>query len=234
MKKKNILLLGSTGMAGHVVYYYLNRSNNYNIVNVSYRNKLVDDTIILDVKNLAALEALLLSVKPDYIINCIGVLIHGSINKENAIFINAYLPHFLKKTADKVHAHLIHISTDCVFSGKDGCYEENSFKDADYVYGRSKSLGEIDDPPHITLRTSLIGTELKLKGEGLFHWFMNQSGEVNGYTNSFWSGITTLELAKAIEFHMSSNKTSGIVHLTNGEKISKYELLKSVQSIWNI
>lgn len=234
MGKTNILLLGSTGMAGHLIYFHLKNTNKYNIINVSYRTKLEDDTIIQDVKDLAALEKLLLSLKPDYIINCIGVLIQGSNNIENAVFINAYLPHFLKKTADKMHAHLIHISTDCVFSGKNGSYRENSFKDADYVYGRSKALGEINDPPHITLRTSLIGPELKSNGEGLFHWFMTQSGEVNGYTNSIWSGITTLELAKAIEFQISSNMASGIVHLSNGEKISKYDLLKSVQSIWNI
>lgn len=234
MKNKTILLLGSTGMAGHIIYHYLESTNNYNIVNVSYRNKLTESSVILDIKNRQELEKLILEVQPDYIINCIGILIKGSGDNENAIYINSYLPHFLKKVADTIKAKVIHLSTDCVFSGKEGNYKEDSFRDADDVYGRSKALGEINDPNHLTIRTSIIGPELKPAGEGLFHWFMYQNGKITGYKNAIWGGVTTLELAKAIEYFLSNDKISGIVHLTNGEGISKYDLLKLFKSVWNV
>lgn len=233
MTNKTILVLGSTGMAGHMVYYYLENKKKYNIVNVSYKNKLTENSHIIDIKDNRELEQLILKVNPDFIINCIGILIRGSSDAENAIYINAYFPHFLKKIANKTNAKLIHISTDCVFSGRDGNYKEDSFKDADDVYGRSKALGEINDPMHLTIRTSIIGPELKFNGEGLFHWFMTQHGEVTGFTNVFWGGITTFELAKAIEFFIDNQSVSGIIHLTNGQQISKYDLLVLFKLIWN-
>lgn len=233
MTNKTILVLGSTGMAGHMVYYYLENKKKYNIVNVSYRNKLTENSHIIDIKDNRELEQLILKVNPDFIINCIGILIKGSSDAENAIYLNAYFPHFLKEIANKTNAKLIHISTDCVFSGRDGNYKEDSFKDADDVYGRSKALGEINDPMHLTIRTSIIGPELKFNGEGLFHWFMTQHGEVTGFTNVFWGGITTFELAKAIEFFIDNQSVSGIIHLTNGQQISKYDLLVLFKLIWN-
>ena len=232
MQTKTILILGSTGMAGHMIYYHLKNTNKFNVVNVSYRNKLTADSIIIDIKNKSDLEKLIMDTKPNYIINCIGILIKNSIDTENAIFINAYFPHFLKKVADKINGKLIHISTDCVFSGKTGNYMEESFKDAEDTYGLSKSLGEVNDVKHLTIRTSIIGPELKSNGEGLFHWFMSQQGEIIGYTNAIWGGVTTLELAKAIESYLTNESVSGIVHLTNGQRITKYELLKLFKSIW--
>jgi dTDP-4-dehydrorhamnose reductase len=233
MASKTILILGSTGMAGHMVYYFLRETTEFKVINVSYRKKLTDDSLILDVKNKSAVESVISEVKPDYIINCIGILIKGSADSENAIFVNAYFPHFLKNVADKVNAKLIHISTDCVFSGKEGNYKENSFRDADDIYGRSKALGEIDAPGHLTIRTSIIGPELKSNGEGLFNWFMTQSGSITGYTNAVWGGVTTLELAKAIVQIINHDTLSGIVHLTNGEKITKFNLLNLFKSNWN-
>jgi dTDP-4-dehydrorhamnose reductase len=234
METKKILLLGSTGMAGHMIYYYLKNTNRYTIINVSYRTKLTEDSILIDIKNSADLEELISTAKPDYIINCIGVLIKGSSDIENAVFINAYFPHFLKKIADKIDAKIIHLSTDCVFSGNEGNYKEDALKDAADIYGLSKSLGEINDAKHLTMRTSIIGPELKSNGEGLLHWFFSQHGEITGYTNAIWSGITTLELAKAIEYYLNNEIASGIVHVTNGEKISKYELLNLFKSVWNV
>ena len=143
MEKKTILLLGSTGMAGHILYYYFKNTKKYDIVDVAYRNKLTESSIIIDIKNKNELEKLIENVKPAYIINCVGILIKGSADTENTIYINAYFPHFLKKIADKINAKIIHLSTDCVFSGKDGDYKEDAFRDADDVYGRSKALGEI-------------------------------------------------------------------------------------------
>jgi dTDP-4-dehydrorhamnose reductase len=229
MKRKKILLLGATGMAGHVVYHYLHSTGKYNLTNVTFQNKLTDDSIVLDVTDGGAIENLIKEQSPEIIINCIGVLIKGSLNyPDNAIYLNAYFPHLLKKLSDKTDSRLIHISTDCVFSGKMGNYAETDFKDADDIYGRSKALGEIINEKDITIRTSIIGPELKKEGEGLFHWFMNQTGEINGYTEAFWSGITTLELAKAIDY-IIEQKTTGLVHLTNGEKISKFNLLSLIK-----
>ena len=118
---RKILLFGATGMAGHVVYHYLHNTGRYEIVNVVYRTPLTADSIVLDVRDTDAVMETVVKVKPDIIINCIGVLVKGSKeHPDNAIFLNAYFPHFLKKEADKIEAKLIHISTDCVFSGKKG------------------------------------------------------------------------------------------------------------------
>ena len=228
---KKILLFGATGMAGHMVYYFLRETKKYKIDNVVFRNKLTEDSIQLDVTNNNAVSKLVKTIKPDIIINCIGVLIKGSKeNPDNAILLNAYFPHLLKRLSDEVNATLIHISTDCVFSGKKGNYSEIDFRDADDVYGRSKALGEIINEKDLTIRTSIIGPELKENGEGLFHWFMKNSGNVNGYTNAYWGGVTTLELAKAIDVAIENNLT-GLVHLSNGEKISKFDLLNLIKKV---
>jgi dTDP-4-dehydrorhamnose reductase len=232
MQKKKILILGSTGMAGHMIFHYLDSLGQYDITDVSYRTQLTDQSILLDIKNKSALESLVAQIKPDFIINCIGILIKGSADTENAIYVNAYFPHLLKKAADLIGAKVIHLSTDCVFSGKAGNYEEQSFKDANDVYGRSKALGEIDEKNHLTIRTSIIGPEIKASGEGLFHWFMNQTGTITGFTNAIWGGVTTLELAKAIAFFIETNDASGIVHLTNGIDIAKYDLLNLIKNTW--
>lgn len=234
MNKQRILVLGATGMAGHIVYYHLIKEQGYDVIPVSYRTKLTDDTLIVDVTDKKALKDLIDDVKPNYVVNCVGVLIKGSAdNPANAIYINAFMPHYLKQLCEDVEATLIHISTDCVFSGKKGNYGESEFKDADDTYGRSKALGEIEDARHLTLRTSIIGPELKDKGEGLFDWFMHQKGEINGFTAAIWGGITTLQLAKAIK-QAIEHKLTGLLHVTNGAKINKYDLLALFQKIWNL
>ncbi|WP_368111815.1 dTDP-4-dehydrorhamnose reductase family protein [Bacteroides nordii] len=233
MIKKKILLFGATGMAGHMAYYYLRSTGRYDIVNVVYRTKLTDDSIVVDVTNKEAVARIVCESRPDIILNCIGVLIKGSKeHPDNAILINAWFPHLLKKLSDEVGAKLIHISTDCVFSGKKGNYTETDFRDADDVYGRSKSLGEIINNKDLTLRTSIIGPELKENGEGLFHWFMRQHGSVNGFNTAIWGGVTTLELAKAIDVAITQGIT-GLVQLSNGIGISKYDLLHLFRKIWN-
>lgn len=231
-KKKKLLLLGATGMAGHVAYYYLKSTGKYEIINVAFRNKLTEDSILLDITDKIATKQLVIKMRPDIILNCIGVLIKGSqMHPDDAIYINAYFPHLLERLAAEVNAKLIHISTDCVFSGQKGNYAETDVRDADDTYGKSKGLGEVINNKDLTIRTSIIGPELKQNGEGLFHWFMHQKGEVNGYTEAFWGGATTLELAKAIDKYIDLN-IIGLCHLTNGEKISKYDLLKLIKDIW--
>jgi len=223
---KKIIVFGATGMAGHVVYHYLNELGIYTMYNTSFRNKLTAESIICNVQKTEEVAQMLKMISPDYIINCIGALINESkTTPDNAIYLNSFFPNYLVRVANEIGSKLIHISTDCVFDGKKGAYDEDSFRDADDVYGRSKALGEIIDKRHLTIRTSIIGPELKSRGEGLFDWFMHQSSEINGYTDAFWSGITTLELAKSIEKALNNN-LSGLLHVTNGNKISKYELLQ--------
>jgi dTDP-4-dehydrorhamnose reductase len=118
-----------------------------------------------------------------------------------------------------------------VFTGNKGNYSETDFKDARDTYGLSKALGEVDNDHDLTMRTSIIGPELKEKGEGLFHWFMNQNGDINGFTKMFWGGVTTLELAKAIDAAIEQNIT-GLIHITNGQPISKFEMVTMFKDIW--
>ena len=233
MLKKKVLLFGATGMAGHIVYYYLQDTGRYELVNVVYRTKLTEDSMIVDVTDKNAVAEVVRKVRPELIINCIGVLIKGSKeHPDNAVFINAFFPHLLKKLSDEVGAKLVHISTDCVFSGKKGNYTEGDFRDADDVYGRSKTLGEVINDKDLTIRTSIIGPELKANGEGLFHWFMHQNGKINGFKTAIWGGVTTLELAKAIDIAIIQEKT-GLIQLSNGIGISKYDLLNLFKRIWH-
>ena len=225
MIQKKILILGSTGMLGHAVTNYFLKIDEYRVFNASFKNMLNDDSIILDVLDNSALEDCIYKIKPDIIINCIGVLIKGSNNIENSIYINACLPHRLKRIIKNTDSRIIHISTDCVFSGKNGNYKEDDLRDGDGTYAKTKILGEIIDEHNITIRTSIIGPEIKSNGEGLFNWFMSQSASVNGYLEAYWSGVTTIELARAIKWAIDNNIT-GLYHVTNNQSISKNDLLR--------
>ena len=226
--KKKVLILGSTGMLGHQLVNYFLKFDDYDVIDIAFRSKLREETIISDVTDKTAFEKVVTELSPDFIVNCIGILIQGSNNVENAIYLNAYFPHQLKKISKNIDAKLIHISTDCVFSGDKGGYIESDVKDGNGVYSQTKILGEIEDDSNLTLRTSIIGPELKDNGEGLFHWFMNQQGVISGFTKSIWSGVTTIELAKAVKWSID-NSITGLYHVTNNSSISKYELLKLFQ-----
>ena len=224
--KLRVLILGSTGLIGHQVFNYLNNINKYELFNISFRTKLNDNTIICDARNNKKFVNTIKLISPNIIINCIGVLIKGAnSDPENAIYLNAYMPHMLKKLSDEIKSKLIHISTDCVFSGeKSTSYNEFDFKDGKDTYAKTKGLGEVFNDRHLTIRTSVIGPELKTNGEELFHWFMNQKDEINGFTKAIWSGVTTLVLAEAINWAVE-NKISGIYHVTNNKIIDKFKLL---------
>ncbi len=228
--KDKVLVLGSAGLIGHQVYNYLKDSDNYELHNISYQNKIQDDTVLLDARNEQVFIDKITSISPKYIVNCIGILIDGSnADPENSIFLNSYMPHRLTRLADKINAKLIHISTDCVFSGdKKEPYIETDEKDGRGVYAKTKGLGEVISDKHLTLRTSVVGPELKNDGEELFHWFMGQSGEISGYTKAIWSGVTTIELAKAVKWSIDHHIT-GLYHVTNNSSISKYDLLQLFQ-----
>lgn len=223
--KKKVLVLGSSGMLGHQVVHYLSQFDEFSVISTIYRHNYLKNAIVLDVTQKNDLEKTIFQIKPDYIVNCTGVLIGGANdNTANAIYINAYLPHQIKDIANIINSKLIHVSTDCVFSGDRGQYTESDIKDGKDIYSKTKALGEIIDDKHITLRTSIIGPELKKEGEGLFHWFMGQTGEINGFTKAIWSGVTTIELAKAVKWSIESEVT-GLYHITNGTTINKNDLL---------
>ena len=221
-------------MIGHMLYYYLKETNKYNIYDVGNRNKLSDSTILADFTDKNSLKDILSKVQPDIILNCAGVLIsEANDNPGRAVLLNSYLPLMLESVTKGTATRLIHFSTDCVFSGLNGPYDEFDIKDADDKYGRSKALGEIINSKDITIRTSTIGPELNTEGEGLFHWFVSQEGTINGYSEVYWTGVTTLELAKAVDYLIESEFV-GLAHLTNGQSISKYELLVLLKNIWTI
>jgi len=198
----------------------------YDVVGIARRDGMFVDQV-LDVTDFPALENYFKALKPDVVINCVGALVaHTANDVASAILLNSYLPHRLSSLGRKLGYQLIHFSTDCVFSGKTGHYIENAFRDADTNYGRSKALGEVVNHQDLTLRTSIIGAELKTNGTGLFDWFMKQrSGVVQGYASHIWSGVTTLELAKVVEQAIQQGLV-GLYHLTNGKPIDKCALLK--------
>lgn len=225
-----VLVLGSTGLIGHQVFNYLFKTEKYLLSNISYRKKLNHETILCDVRNQDQFVEIVKSISPDVIINCIGILIKGAnLDPENAIFINAYFPHRLMNLADELNSKLVHMSTDCVFSGANEMpYIEKDFKDGKDTYAKSKGLGEIINKNHLTLRTSVIGPELKRDGEELFHWFMSQNGEVNGFTKAIWSGVTTLVLSKVVDWAIEY-KITGLYHVTNNKSIDKFTLLNLIK-----
>lgn len=228
---KKVLILGASGMAGHVIYSHLEAQLDLSVVGTTYANFLNNDCISLDIFDTQKVEKIINEIQPEIVINCVGSLIRESrISPDRTIFCNAFFPHFLRQITKKINAKLIHISTDCVFSGHKGSYSETDIKDAVDIYGLSKSLGEIEDRDNLTIRTSIIGPELKKNGEGLFHWFMSQNQSVNGFKSNYWSGVTTLELAKFICWVIEQPIT-GLLHLTNGMPISKYDLLQKINAI---
>jgi len=231
---KKVLILGSSGLIGHQVYNYLKDNSDFSLSNISHRRKLNSDTILLDARNEQNFFYHIRRIQPNYIVNCIGVLING-INQdlESAIFLNAHLPHRLEELANNINTKLIHISTDCVFSGmKKSSYLETDKKDGKDNYAKTKALGEVVSENHLTIRTSVVGPEIINGSEELFHWFMNQSGIIDGFTKVIWSGVTTTELAIAIKWFIDNN-TTGLYHLTNGIPINKYDLLHLFKNYTN-
>lgn len=218
------LVLGAGGMAGHVIAQYL-REHNYQVDTLSAKNAFDDDTYILDVTNKAKLEEFLASHSYDIVINCIGVLVKQSEEqKDRSVYLNSYLPHFLEMRYKNEPTKVIHLSTDCVFSGDNAPYKEDSMYDGELFYDRTKALGEIKNDKDLTFRMSIVGPDMQPAGIGLFNWFYAQHGEINGFTAAIWSGITTIELARGIEAAIEQNLT-GLYHLVPNQNISKFNLV---------
>ena len=223
---KKVLILGSSGLIGHQVYNYLKDNSDFVLSNISYTRKLNNETILLDARKEQYFIDQIRHIQPNYIVNCIGVLIsEAKQDPKIAMFLNAHLPHKLAKLANMMNAKLIHMSTDCVFSGmKKSAYLETDDRDGKDTYAKTNALGEVICENHLTIRTSVVVPEIINGSEELFHWFMNQSGVIEGFTKVIWSGVTTIELAKAIKWFIDNN-TTGLYHLTNGIPIKKYDLL---------
>ena len=229
IKMIRVLVLGSRGMLGHQVMKALdNHGDLFEVLDVSHKEKFRDRSIVCDLMDKGASKELIEGIRPDVIVNCVGVLIGGSEDSERAIYLNSYLPHFLAGILNSYGGKLIHISTDCVFSGLEGGYTEQHISDGTGTYAITKSLGEVVSQSHLTLRTSIIGPELKENGEGLLNWFLQQTGRVQGYTDAIWSGVTTLVLAEVI-VESILHDLSGLYQVTNNSTISKYDLLNLIK-----
>lgn len=183
----------------------------------------------VDVEQFDSLARGIDQARPDVVINCIGVVkqLAGADDPLTALPVNALLPHRLARLCSLAGARLVHVSTDCVFSGSKGGYVESDFPDADDLYGRSKYLGELDYPHAVTLRTSIIGHELE-GARSLLCWFLAQSGSVRGYTRAVFSGLPTVELARVVrDFVLPNPELRGLYHVS-AAPINKYDLLQLV------
>ena len=225
-----ILVLGAAGMAGHMITLYL-LEKGYDVVGLARRPLSFSPYIVQDVLDTQALKNVVSQGEYDVIINCIGVLnqfVDRNIAK--GIYINSYLPHFLVDCVKDTKTKIIHLSTDCVFSGDKGSYLEKQDTDSKSLYGKSKALGEINENGHLTIRTSIVGPDINKEGIGLLNWFLTSTNTVKGYDKVIWTGVTTLTLAKAIEALMFQ-EVDGLIHLVNNTSISKYDLLHLFNSL---
>lgn len=218
------LVIGATGMAGHVIALYL-KERGHDVTGFARHDSPVCDTVTGDALDSKILRDVVLSEHYDALINCIGVL-NKTVDNDlpRGIYLNSILPHELSAYCKESGTKIVHLSSDCIFSGRHGGYIESDVPDETSYYGRTKWLGEITGENELTFRTSIIGPEIRKEGVGLFHWFMNQHGTVNGYTKVIWSGVTTIVLAKAVEAAVTQQLT-GLYHLCNNEGISKNDLL---------
>lgn len=226
---KNVLILGSTGMLGTSVEKVIKKEKFYNVFSTSTKE---DDKIKYDVLKDDLYKTFSSLPKIDYIVNCIGVIKPFVKNKEKeTVYINSYFPYLLSEFSKKNGSKLIHITTDCVFSGKDGLYDENSTHDAEDFYGKSKSLGEPQDC--MVIRTSIIGEE-KYNKVSLIEWFKSMKGkEVNGFTNHYWNGVTTTQYANWIKEIIDRELyEEGLFHLYSND-VTKWDMLQIFNKKFN-
>lgn len=231
-----VLVLGASGMLGNAVLRLLGASDSYDVfgtVRSSAALRLLPagfgERIVtgIDVENQDTLAALLGRVRPQAVVNCIGIVkqLQEASDPLATLPINALLPHRLARMCDLAGARLIHVSTDCVFAGTKGMYVESDPPDAIDLYGRSKSLGEVDYPNAVTLRTSIIGHELGGSAQGLVEWFLSQNDQVKGFTRAIFSGLPTVELAAVIRDRvLPASELRGVYHVS-AAPIDKYTLL---------
>lgn len=233
-----LLVLGATGMLGNAVLRYFAQREGFDargsarsIGGARALPAEVRDRVVcgVDVENPDSLARLFAEVRPQTVVNCIGLVkqLAEADDPLQAIPINALLPHRLARLCGLVGARLVHVSTDCVFDGRRGLYKEDDPADAQDLYGRSKHLGEVDYPNAVTLRTSIIGHELG-SAHGLVGWFLSQTGPVRGFTRAVFSGLPTVELARVICEHVLPHpELRGLYHVS-AAPINKFDLLRLV------
>ena len=215
-------------MAGHTISLYL-QEQGHEVYGFDLRKSKIINSFAGNAFDTDIIARVIKEGNYDTVINCIGVLNQfAERNHALAAFLNGYFPHFLAQTTEGTGTQVIHMTTDCVFSGKKGGYTEHDLRDGETFYDRSKALGEIDDEKNLSLRNSIVGADINPEGIGLLNWFMNStSGEhpvVNGYTKAMWTGQCTYQLAKTMEA-AAKERAHGIVNAVPDTSISKYELL---------
>ena len=238
-----ILVLGATGMLGYQIFNNcLNRDISVNAI-VRTKKDLVQRLgngiedklhIIDDVKNTSAIESIVREFKPDYLVNCIGIIKQSDLAYDHyeSIAINSLLPHQLLRLGTLYNFRLIHISTDCVFNGELGNYKETDFSDAYDLYGKTKFLGEVAYGSAITLRTSIIGHAITEQKVSLIDWFLSQTVKTKGYVKAIFSGLTTFELAKVILDIIIAKKVEPGLYQIASAPIAKFDLLKLTAEIY--
>ncbi len=210
--KLKLLIIDTAGMAGSAMAKYM-RQHGHDVT--PYDDDLFDRGKIGERLDCGRFDA---------VINCAAIVNrHADEEPDRAVYINAYLPHYLAALTKGTRTVVVHRSTDCVFSGEKGSYTVNDRPDGQSIYARTEALGEIINEKDLTIRTSLIGVHRR-DGEGLLDWFLRQRGEVKGYANAVWTGISTLEFARQTE-NLIERKAHGLIHLVPDRSISKYELL---------
>ena len=219
------LILGCNGMAGHMISLYL-KEQGHEVQGFDRRPSSIVESVVGDAMDAELIRGLVGKNKFDTVINCIGLLNqYAENNHAHAAYLNAYFPHYLVQLTEGTDTQVIHMSTDCVFSGKKGQYTEDDLKDGTTFYDRSKSLGEIETDKDLTLRQSIVGPDINPNGIGLLNWFMQQKGDVTGYTGAIWTGQTTLQLAKTMEV-AAKEKVHGLINMVPDTYISKCNLLE--------
>ena len=229
-----VLILGSSGVLGNTLNIFLTKKKKINLFFIS-RKKNDSHYYLEKFSNFKKLEKLVLKIKPNFIINCLGVTKFHKNYKFTRItkLLNTDLPKKLSNLCLNKKIYFVHISTDCVFLGNKGNYLDNSKKDAKDLYGLSKSKGEVKNKYSATLRTSFIGPEVKSR-KSLLNWFLFQKNEVNGFNKAFFSGLTSLELSKIIyKYYISKTNNYNSILNVSGYKISKYNLLLIINKIFN-
>jgi dTDP-4-dehydrorhamnose reductase len=232
---RRVLVLGATGMLGNAALRLFAQSPGYqafgsvrSAASLRLLPQAVHSSVVtgVDVDNPDSLTRLFATVKPGVVINCVGLVkqLAQADDPLEAIPINALLPHRLAQLCAVAGARLVHMSTDCVFSGAKGMYTEADAADAKDLYGRSKYLGEVDYPHAITLRTSIIGHELG-GARSLVGWFLAQTGSVKGFKRAIFSGLPTVEMARLIRDHVLPHpELHGLYHVA-AAPINKFDLL---------
>ena len=216
-------ICGCNGMAGNNISLYL-QEQGHEVYGFDLRESKYIKSFAGNAFDTDTLRRVIREGHYDSVINCIGILNQfAEQNKALASFLNSYFPHFLAEVTKDTDTQVIHMSTDCVFSGRKGQYTENDFPDGETFYDRSKALGELNDEKNITLRNSIVGPDINPKGIGLLNWFMQQKGDINGYTKAMWTGQTTLQLAKTMEV-AAKERAHGLYNTVPDHSISKCDL----------